>query len=31
MVKKKRSKPKGETRTFFMFPSLHQDVSNAGS
>ena len=31
MARKKRSKPKGETRTSFMFPSLHQDVSNAVS
>jgi hypothetical protein len=31
MAGKKRSKPKGETRTSFMFPSLHQDVSNAVS
>ena len=29
MARKKRSKPKGETRTSFMFLSLHQDVSNA--
>jgi hypothetical protein len=31
MARKKRSKPKGETRTSFTFPSLHQDVSNAVS
>ena len=28
MAKKKGSKPKGETRTSFMFASLHPDVSN---
>jgi hypothetical protein len=31
MARKKYSKPEGETRTSFMFPSLHQDVSNAVS
>ncbi|KAF2202634.1 hypothetical protein GQ43DRAFT_462209 [Delitschia confertaspora ATCC 74209] len=31
MAKKKHPKPKGETRTSFMFPSLHQDVMNVVS
>jgi hypothetical protein len=31
MAKKKSSKPKGETRTSFMFPSLHEDVVKAVS
>ena len=31
MAKKKFSKPKGETKISFMFPSLHQDVVNAVS
>ncbi|KAF2463846.1 uncharacterized protein BDR25DRAFT_297429 [Lindgomyces ingoldianus] len=31
MARKKFSKPKGETRTSFMFPSLHQDVIDAVS
>lgn len=29
MVRKKHSKPKGETRTSFTFPSLHQNVVKA--
>jgi hypothetical protein len=31
MARNKSSKPKGETRTSFMFLSLHQDVTNAVS
>ncbi|ETI22357.1 hypothetical protein G647_06431 [Cladophialophora carrionii CBS 160.54] len=31
MARKKSHKPKGETRTSFMFPSLHQAVANAVS
>ena len=31
MARKKTSKPQQETRISFMFPSLHQDVSNAVS
>ena len=31
MAKKKFTKSKGETRTSFMFPSLHEDVVNAVS
>lgn len=31
MVRKKFPKPKGETKTSFMFPSLHHDVLNAVS
>ncbi|KAF2865080.1 zinc-binding domain-containing protein [Massariosphaeria phaeospora] len=31
MARKKSCKPKGETRTSFMFPSLHQNISQAVS